>query len=71
MDASECLSEQTLEGYAAGTISNLDAATIDAHLNDCRKCLARLDQLASQPEPLINALRRAPGLAHLRPRLTR
>jgi predicted anti-sigma-YlaC factor YlaD len=61
----------TLESYATGTISDLDAATIDAHLNECRTCLARLDQLASQPEPLIEALRPAPGLARLRPRLTR
>ncbi len=57
MGASECLSAQVLGGYAAGTLSVMDAETIDAHLNACGRCVARLDEVASRPEPLVDALR--------------
>jgi serine/threonine protein kinase/tetratricopeptide (TPR) repeat protein len=57
MGASECLSAQVLGSYAAGTLSEIDAETIAAHLNECGGCLARLDELARQPEPLVDALR--------------
>ena len=57
MSSKECLSAQVLGGYAAGTLSAVDAETIESHLDECGGCLARLDELASQSEPLVDALR--------------
>lgn len=57
MGVTECLSAQVLGGYAAGTLSDIEAETVDEHLSECGDCLARLDELAKHPESLVDALR--------------
>src|SRR5687768_5910961 len=69
MRASECLSVQVLGSYAAGTLSDIDIETIHSHLNECGGCLARLDELARQPEPLVDALRGVSAAVTVSPEL--
>src|SRR5688572_19283992 len=59
MSSNDCLSVELLEGYAAGTLSDSDAQTIDLHLGQCTNCVNRLDSLAGPPDPLVAALQRA------------
>jgi serine/threonine protein kinase/tetratricopeptide (TPR) repeat protein len=55
---SECPSEDTLGRYATGQLSAAEAETIDSHLGCCTACLARLEDLARRPDPLVAALHR-------------
>jgi anti-sigma factor RsiW len=46
------LSEEQLDGYALGTLPDLENAVIEAHLEGCVDCSTRLEMLKQLPEAL-------------------
>src|SRR5688572_25169581 len=58
MISAECLSEEILAGYAAGTLADVDAQAADRHLRECSACLSRLEDV-TQTDPLLAKLRRS------------
>ena len=57
---SECPNVMSLTMYVSGSLVEAAANELSEHLEQCGRCRHLVDEMATEPDSLINAIRRSP-----------